>query len=259
MKKVIQNIKTWVSRIPPRHRGGKLLRNVVCILLLLCVIWFCCDAPALSPRHAFRRMERVFMLEPAEILAVVPKGELEIRAQEPWVRGNPPDDNFFRTQLSWIHAYVVGEWEDTLTLFCWERLGGFVEWKPTASVRFVKKQGPVTVVEDMSALDNDWEMVGGVYLVHTDLPGARRVSLEVRTLQPRLGEERVKYTNWCNGTASVQGDGVFIVPVFQAAAGEPAFEKTGGSADQYEAHIVITDAAGKIIYDETLIVEEEVR
>lgn len=259
MRKMVQKIKTWMSRIPPRNRGGKLIRNMVCILLLLCVIWLCCDAPALSPRHAFRRMERVFMLEPAEILAVVPKRALEIRAPEPWVNGNPPDDNFFRIQLGRIHAYVVGEWDDTLTLFCWESLGGFVEWKPTASVRFVKKQGAVTVVEDMSVLDNDWEMVGGVYLVHTDLPGARRVSLEVRTLQPRLGEDRVQYTNWCSGTASVQGDGVFIVPVFQADAGDPAFEKAEGSADQYEAHIVITDAAGKIIYDETLIVEEEER
>lgn len=258
MKRIFQKLSGLIGKIPPRSRGGKLIRNMVCILLLCVVIWWCFGMPALSVRHAFRRAERANLLEPSEILAVIPGSAVELPEEEPW-DGSLSDDWSIRQALKRTRAFVVGSTGDYLLCFGWEEPlsdGIYAVYRESEWLNVTQKTGEVTVTRTAS-YGNGLETVGELLFVQTDLPGAHRIVLETRGFSGRYRYEQQEwdyYTNWCQGTGAVQENGVFVVPVFQCTDAEPAEEGIDGSFDKCEVHVVITDAQGETIYDETLIV-----
>ena len=79
------------------------------------------------------------------------------------------------------------------------------------------------------------------------------------TLTIYVDGEKIYYTNWCSGAGRVQGDGVFVIPAFLSSAPVRETEGINGRFDLSEVHLVLTDEAGTVLYDETLIYEEEER
>lgn len=68
----MKKLKRWLGRCIPRlSRPQRILRNAACILLMAVTAWFIMGAPALTARWAFRRAERLNLMEGAEILDVV--------------------------------------------------------------------------------------------------------------------------------------------------------------------------------------------
>lgn len=56
------------SKIPRLPRPWRVVRNLVCILLAVCLFWLLMGGEALTPEWAFRRAERQMLVGPSEIL-----------------------------------------------------------------------------------------------------------------------------------------------------------------------------------------------
>lgn len=135
----MKKLKRWLGRrIPRLNRPQRIIRNFACILLMLICTWFMMGAPALTPRWAFRRAERLNLLERSEILDVVRVGER------------------FRM--------VVAENERNYILFVDAPL-----YEETW-LTFDDKQSPVTL---MMPLEHRWRIQDCPLVLLTDLPVAR--------------------------------------------------------------------------------------
>lgn len=61
-------IEAMVRRIPRLPRKWRVVRNLVCIVLLLLFIWCALGIPVLTAERAFRRAEQANLKEPSEII-----------------------------------------------------------------------------------------------------------------------------------------------------------------------------------------------
>lgn len=247
------SLRGVIQKIPPHGRRGKLIRNILCMVLLVLAGYIILGAPALSARHAFRRAERARLREPSEILAVVRTNDLVFPPEKEWQYGQPPADTWARGMLMEKRGYVIGRLDDELVCLATKDDLGLNQPGPE---HIVPITGEVTLVRAF-----DYQNDGALYYVYTTLPDAHRVTLEVRTVAEEENEAsglRWFRSNWCAGTGENQGSGVFVIPILRSTDGESTDEVLEGV--QYrvmETHVVITNAAGETIYDETLIVEEE--
>lgn len=255
-----QGWKRLWSRVPPYTRKGKLIRNVVCILVLAVFCWCCLGAPALTPRWDFRREERTHLVGPAEILAVIPGDVMDLPevSFEEFASGK---GSFVRImeRIRWI---VVGEQNGFLYCTYRELNGGSHWWEAGESKLIVaEKTGSVSMIPAYR-IGGSTQGIAGPYtcgwllIVQTNLPDARHIRIELQDYNPYRKEgEVIYYTNLCTGTGEVQKNGLFVVPVIQSS--DPVVDTEGidGAFDKGLAHIVITDTNGETIYDEVLTIE----
>ena len=242
-------LRNLIGSIPPRSRRGKLIRNVLCIALLALAGYIILGGPAVTPRQEFRRMERAWMREPADILAVVRTADLEFPPEGEWKYGQPPAGTWARAQMQDSRNYVIGRQEEELVCMVLGRHK--MTYQQIGSTLFAPVTGDVTLVRAA-----DYQNDGALYYVYTTLPGAYRVLLEVRTVTEE-GNSASGYwfrSSWCAGTGENQGNGVFVVPILPSSDLESTDEVLEGVLYQVmETHVVITSTTGETIYDETQI------
>ena len=242
-------MKRMKLHLPRLSRPQRIVWNLFVSLLLLVFIWwtFGCPLPLMTQ---FRLAERKMLVGPSEILAVV-RGEV---LHLPEI---PTDLDEYQASLTQINMVedmretepvIVGEQDEILI---WSRSGGCRSREKTGEVTlwpistYVSRTGTATG-EERRVLS------GAIIVVQTDLAKAYHARLEWRDF---VGADDYD-TNWCRGTGTVQGDGVFVIPVFQSS--EPVTDNEGinGRFDLAEAHLVLTDENGTVIYDKVLIVED---
>ncbi len=105
------------SRIPRLSRPWRVVRNLVCIVLGVYLIWLLLGGNPLTKEWAFRREERLAMVGPSEILLERPQSDTEL------VVGKTPEGyflvQFFRQSVgSWVTAatrYLPRQADVTLT------------------------------------------------------------------------------------------------------------------------------------------------
>ena len=248
------------SRIPPHTRKGKLIRNVVCILVLVVFCWCCLGAPALTPRWDFRREERTHLVGPAEILAVVPGDVMELPevSFEEFASGKGTFVHLME-QIRWI---VVGE-QNGLLYCAYRQLNAGSHWWEAGESRLIvaEKADDVSVIPAYRMVSSTYGKdevytAGRLLVVQTDLPDAQHIQIELQDYSDRWnGDEVTHYTNLCSGTGEVQKNSLFVVPVMKSS--DPVVDTEGidGEFDKCLVHAVITNSAGETIYDEVLIVE----
>ena len=68
MTKIGDRIRRAVKHIPRLPRKWRVVRNLICCVLLLLFIWYAMGPPVLTAEKAFRRAERADLSEPSEII-----------------------------------------------------------------------------------------------------------------------------------------------------------------------------------------------
>ena len=173
------------ARIPRLSRPWRVVRNLVCILLSVCLFWLLMGGEALTPEWAFRRAERQMRVGPSEIL-----GTFEVATDRDY-----PD----RTE-----RYIVGETEGEL-LVCQI----FGSWSSGYSARLSVWEKSETMTLALLAdggipFPDDGKIV--YFLGYTELPWAVRAELDL-TAQD---EEEDETEQW-HVTAELE-NGCFVFP-----------------------------------------------
>lgn len=246
------------KRLPRMSRKGRIVCNLLISLVLIAAIWMVMGAP-LPLVLEFRRAEKVNLVGPSEILAIVPGKELELD-ELPEKFGEYLDD--------YVQEHVLERFKDFDVVI--GQQDNYLVWfrnihKSSCDVQ--EKTGEVTICriyEELHtqsyAYENGEEQVdrlvdAALIAIQTDLPGAYHANLEWRSYIK--GTDTIgTFTNWCSGTGTVQENGVFVIPVLISS--DPVVDNEGinGRFDLNEAHLVLTDENGTVIYDEVLIVED---
>lgn len=249
-------IEKQLRRIPRLPRKWRVVRNLALSLLAALFIWIAVGSP-LPLMVEFRRAERSLLVGPTEVLAVVPGEPVDADALPEIMKEILPE---YSLEVSVEHMeeiqrnLVVGERGNLVVYFADQGRGsnfyGYCEKRNGLALKRIYG-------EYLSTMDDVKMMTGIKVLLKTDLPDAYHASLEWRSCNPiYVDGEKIYYTNRCSGTGTVQGDGVFVIPAFLSS--EPVVDNEGidGRFDVSEAHLVLTDKDGNVIYDETLIVED---
>ena len=254
MKK-LQGLK---KRLPRMSRKWRIVCNLFISLVLIAAIWMVLGAP-LPLVLEFRRAEKVNLVGPSEIIAVVRGEKLELD-ELPEKFCEYQDDYMQSRVLERFRDFdtVIGEQDNYLVWF----------WNiHKSSCDAQEKTGGVTICRmyeehhiGTHVYENGEEKVdrlvnAALIAIQTDLPGAYRATLEWRSYIK--GTDTIDtFTNWCSGTGTVQGNGVFVIPVLMSSDPVADNEGINGRFDLAEAHLVLTDENGTVIYDEVLIVED---
>lgn len=254
MKK-LQGLK---KRLPRMSRKGRIVCNLLLTLVLIAAMWLVLGAP-LPLMLEFRRAEKVTLVGPSEIIAVVPGKELELDVL-PEEFCEYLDENSQGHILERFRNFdtVIGRQDNYLVWF----------WNiHKSSCDAQEKTGEVTICRmytDLYSRSHTYEdgeektdrfVASALIAVQTDLPEAYHASLEWRSYI--IGYDFMDtFTNWCSGTGTVQGNGVFVIPVLMSSDPVADNEGINGRFDLAEAHLVLTDENGTVIYDEVLIVED---
>lgn len=253
-------MKRMKRYLPRLSRPQRIIWNLFASLLLLLFIWWVFDCP-LPLMARFRIAEKKMLVGPSEILAKVTCEDLEFgdfpaEFSGTW-EGVTEEERLERAELPEemkdAGTFVIGEADGVLV---WYRgvgtLGGYGSVKKTGDVTLWKNRSYEFTTWKTEA-DPVYSTAAALILVRADIPGAVYASLEWRDYPDAWPDDR--WTNWCSGSGTVQGDGVFVIPVFQSS--EPVIDSEGinGRFDLAEAHLVLTDENGTVIYDEILIVE----
>ena len=255
--------KNFRRRHPARlTRGQKLVRNAVCVLLLLIIGYRLLGCPPLTAMHAFRQAERRELAGPSEVIARVPgeevtvSGELLEQFGERDHFGNLHD--WLAEDLEYTRDYILGEKDGTFYCFFWEIRDW--NWRVGSRVRSLlslQKKTGVTTVMPMHIYYSEGGLRAMVLWVHTELEEAVSASVEVREVRYSVQElyEQQYVAGRCSGEGSVYGEGAFVIAAYQCAEPETttreAYEALNG---QKEVRVVLKNAAGDVIYDEVLLV-----
>ena len=183
----MKKLKRWLQRIPRLSRPQRIMRNFACILLMAVIAWFIMGAPAMTARWAFRRAERLNLMEGAEILDVV---RLEDRAR-----------------------LVIAESEENYILF-YDR-----PHYSESGLTYDVKSNPVTM---MIPMEYSWAIQDYPIVLLSDLPAVRG-EIEF-TLIPEISdvyvEEEIHYL--VEGERLDSGNFLFVVD-----SGLAEYEKYG--------------------------------
>ena len=254
MKK-LQGLK---KRLPRMSRKGRIVCNLLLSLVLIAAIWMVLGAP-LPLVLEFRRAEKVNLVGPSEVIAVVRGEKLEL---------DELPEKFCEYQDDYMQSRVLERFRDFDTVI--GQQDGYLVWfwnihKSSCDVQ--EKTGEVTIcrmyeehytgthVYEDGEEKVDRMVNAALIAIQTDLPGAYHANLEWRSYIK--GTDTIDtFTNWCSGSGTVQGNGVFVIPV--VVSSDPVADNEGinGRFDLNEAHLVLTDENGSVIYDEVLIVED---
>lgn len=246
-----RKVKSAIAKLPPRSRRGKLVRNVICILLLVMVGWTLLGAPALFPRQTFRSLARAYMMDDPEILAVLSAKELDLMEEPQWANGRLPDNWYMWSQMERMLDITVGQDGDQLLIVRREEAYSNEQWWDINAwpVPAERKDGvAITVIEPYYSGNKTY---GLLCMVQTELPEAGGIRLDVEHYRWYDGKV---WSSSCSGTGEVHENGVFVV--LATGSGTAAVEQQ--DVDYFTTcsrfHVIITNAAGETIYDETLIV-----
>ena len=252
-----EKLRAFRARHPSRlNRKQKTVRNVVCLLLLLVLGYRLAGCPPLSAMHAFRQAERQALAGPSEVIARIPGENISV-LQESLERFG--DRNFFGDlSTDWLvfdlertREYIVGERGGTLYCFQYESRSDY--WLSHRSyLRMGEKTSPVTVLCTGRYYESG--TVRAVRLcVRAELSEAVYAFAETRSVR---GDKDSYYVNRCSGEGTVYGDGVFIIAAYQCAEPEETTQEEYEAMEGLmEVRLVLKDAAGNVIYDETHITE----
>jgi len=250
-------IEKQLRRIPRLPRRWRVVRNLVLSLLAAVFIWMAAGSP-LPLMAEFRRAERSLLVGPTEVLAVVPGAPID-EDSLPEIMEELLPERSIETLLEHMEemqrSIVVGERGNLMVYYVDQGRGadwyGYCEKKDGLALTRIYS-------EYCSSANSATMMLGIKLLLKTDLANACYASLEWRSCNPiYVDGEKIYYTNWCSGAGRVQGDGVFVIPAFLSSAPVQETEGINGRFDLSEVHLVLTDEARTVIYDETLIVEED--
>lgn len=246
------------KRLPRMSRKWRIVCNLVISLVLIAAMWLVMGAP-LPLVLEFRRAEKVSLVGPSEVITVVPGEELELDAiPEEFCEYLDENSQGHILERFKNHDTVIGQ-QDNYLVWYWSLY--------ESSCDAQEKTGEVTICRMYKDLyssshfnENGEETVdrfvaAALIAIQTDLPGAYHANLEWRSYIE--GTDTIDtFTNWCSGTGTVQGNGVFVIPVLVSS--DPVVDNVGinGRFDLNEAHLVLTDENGTVIYDEVLIVED---
>ena len=237
-------------------RKGKLLRNAVCIVLLLILCYRLLGCPPLTAMHAFRQAERQNLAEPSEVIARIPGEEVTISRDllEQFGERNVFGDlsDWVVKDLEKVNDFILGEKDGTFYCFFWENRGwGWWDANPIRSYLFKRgKSGDVTVMP-INIHYSESRLKACVLLLHTELPA---VSASVEVREVRSYKEQY-YSDRCSGEGAVHENGVFVIATYQCAErSETTQEHYESMKDLMEVHLVLKNAAGDVIYDETVLV-----
>lgn len=254
MKK-LQGLK---KRLPRMSRKGRIVCNLLLSLVLAAAVWQVLGAP-LPLVLEFRRAEKINLVGPSEIIAVVRGENLEL---------DELPEKFYEYHDDYMQSRVLERFKDFDTVI--GEQDGYLVWFwniHKSSCDAQEKTGEVTICRmyeehyGRSYFHEDGEktsdrMVNAALIsIQTDLPGAYYANLEWRGYI--RGTDTIDtFTNWCSGTGTVQDNGVFVIPVLVSSDPVADNEGINGRFDLNEAHLVLTDENGTVIYDEVLIVED---
>ena len=181
--------KRLCGRVPPHTRKGKLIRNVICILVLVLFCWCCLGAPALTPRWDFRREERTHLIGPANILAVIPGDVMEL--PEVGIREFASEKGSFVHMMEQIRWIVVGE-QDGLLYCTYRELNAGSHWWEAgeSSLIVAEKTGNVSVIPAYRMTSStqgkdERRTAGRLLIVQTDLPDAQSIQIELQDFNAR--------------------------------------------------------------------------
>lgn len=254
----MRKLRGLKKRLPRMSRKGRIVCNLLVSLVLIAAMWLVLGAP-LPTVLEFRRAEKVNLVGPSEIIAVVPGEKLDLD-ELPEEFCEYLEENSQSHILERLKKYdtVIGQQDNYLVWF----------WNiHKSSCDVQEKTGEVTICRMYTDLysgtyfyedgeeKKDRFVASALIAVQTDLPGAYHASLEWRSYIK--GTDTIDtFTNWCSGTGTVQGEGVFVIPVLMSSDPVADNEGINGRFDLNEAHLVLTDENGTVIYDEVLIVED---
>ena len=256
--------KNFRRRHPSRlTRGQKVIRNAVCVLLLLLLGYRLLGCPPLTAMHAFRQAERQNLAGPSEVIARVPGEEVTVSREllEQFGERNYFGDlgnDWVVYDLERTKDHVLGEKDGTFYCFFWEvRDWGWWNSTPVRSLLSLQEKTGVTTVMPMHIYHSNGGLKAVVLWVHTELEEAVSASVEVREVRYSVQElyEQQYVASRCSGEGSVYGEGAFVIAAYQCAEPEAttreAYEALNG---QKEVRVVLKNAAGDVIYDEVLLV-----
>lgn len=251
MKK-LKELKKWFPRM---SRKWRIVCNLLISLLLLAFVWMILGSP-LPAAVEFRRMEQSMLLGSSEILAVVSGRRLDVEKipDEFWKYQSEPTQELILKYLKKTKI-VVGERDGYLVWSCDSGRGTVYggSYEKRGSVNLWSVHTQLSSFTDGETEETVRTVAAAVVIVQTDLPEAHYAKLEWKGYH---GFSEVGYdSNWCSGSGEIQDGGVFVIPVFQSS--DPVINDEGinGRFDLNEAHLVLTDKDGTVIYDEILIVE----
>ena len=252
--------KAFRRRHPSRlTRGQKLLRNVVCVLLLLLLGYRLLGCPPLTAMHAFRQAERQNLAGPSEVIARVPGEDVTILRENLEQFG---ERNYFGDlgndwvvyDLERTKDHILGEKDGTFYCFFWE-IRDWSWWNstPVRSLLSLQEKTGVTTVMPTHIYHSNGGLKAVVLWVHTELEEAVSASVEVREVRQYDGE---CYFSRCSGEGPVYGEGAFVIAAYQCAEPEAVTQEDYEALNgQQEVRVVLKNAAGDVIYDEVLLVQ----
>lgn len=239
-------------------RKQKILRNILCVLLLLVVSYRLLDCPALGPVHAFRQAERQNLAEKSRIMANIPGEDITLLQEnlEQFGERDPLgalSGDWVERDLKQTKAYIVGEKDGEFYCFwCMDDGTGWLDFPTYKYLLFHEKTGDVTVMPLQRYISEN-RLTACILCVQTDMEDAVYAYAEAREV--RGYTDGKYYTNWCSGEGTVRGDGIFIIAAYRSA------EPTESTQEEYEAmkglleiRVVLKNAAGDVIWEESRIV-----
>ena len=252
-----EKLRAFRARHPSRlSRKQKTLRNVVSLLLLLLLGYRLAGCPPFTAMHAFRQAERRMLAGPSEVIARVPGDQVTVLEENLEQFGAR---TVFGTLNDWLAAdltrtreYIVGERDGKLYCFFWQDSAGGDLFDSTRSYLLLGDEtGENTVLAFRKYISNG-ELKAAVLCIRTHMEEAVTAYAEVRAVV-RSGETYL--VNRCSGEETVYGDGVFIIAAYQCAEGEKTTQAAYEELDRaLEARVVLKNAAGDVIWDETRII-----
>lgn len=146
MKRLTRLWRKLRSKLPSFTRKGKVIRNLVFILLTAVLFWWAMGAPALTPQWRYRRAERRNMLCDTEIIAVL----------EPhWINWEEPAE------------LVVAE-NEAMYILCLTNEPFY-----SMGVQIYEKQGAVTLTGVPESFSVNFFRQAIPFVVLTELPAVR--------------------------------------------------------------------------------------
>lgn len=251
--------RLFLSRLPHLTRKGKLLRNLICVVLLgaLCAVLL--GVWQATPEQALRQAERSYLLGPSNIIGVIYPDDYPMmdRLED---KAGPAST----MALVWdeVHQYmVVSELGDQI--FCYLRMNKTDGW-----LHAMKKQGEVSLNEIMVGRDCTW------LLLYTTLPGVKYARLEGREYSwniENVGDKTYTYTarqTLFEIEAETAGNGLFFLlddavrttdldlPVRTVTAESPTdLEYPEEDLPQSVFYLTLLNENGEILYEKPWIKE----